>query len=378
MLLMFSHFFQSFLSDLRPHDNNSICDIYQAQSKINGAGRGIFAGRSLEADVLIDDCPSILVSASFVRRWKLAYYVCSTDVEHLDRVTLGTCMMFNHMGSNQHNIASRLSNEHKHLSDSHLERTISDYAQYGTTMNVSPGEELFISYGGDEWFHSRSIEVTQLNDTSKINFSHNLNYLQENGICLSNIYNKKSMIPYAGYGIFAKRKFFKNEIIIVSPILALPKNEVIDENGILYNYCYDPSPQNNVLLFPIGLSAMINHQTNSNTQLEWYDTNITFLNTIDINSLLYHHSMSLNIIYRATRDIEINEEITINYGNKWLLNYLQFIDNLNEWKLIRIGNVPRFRHTIDIPEEMSVESWNKNTMKTQSQMGKDDNYREEL
>jgi hypothetical protein len=49
--------------------------MYIAPSKLSGAGLGVFAGRALHKDQLVESEIGILVPKSFVAHWSLMNYV---------------------------------------------------------------------------------------------------------------------------------------------------------------------------------------------------------------------------------------------------------------------------------------------------------------
>ena len=169
-------------------------------------------------------------------------------------------------------------------------------------------------------------------------------YLKEHGKCMDNIVPKVSSIPHAGHGAFATRFISKNSLIAPAPVVHIVDgrstvnmyndaigrlgNIVRDESTgpvtkqIILNYCFGHA-NSSLLLFPYSSNvAYINHHpTEYNARVQW---------TTDFD--FYHHTDWLNksleyleeqwtsgmmLEYIALRDIQIDEEVLINYGDEW-------------------------------------------------------------
>jgi hypothetical protein len=179
-------------------------------------------------------------------------------------------------------------------------------------------------------------------------------------ICLSTIDVRASTIPNAGYGVFSRRFFKKDELISISPVLILPyEDEDIREDiehEMLLNYCYyekEPS----LLLLPLNTPALMNHyrsfrnnsnapQNEPNVRLNWFDW-YDYFNSTDgdhcsfpsvnsprrVKDLLNlspeeiiqeqekHGQSMIDIGYYAIRDIAEDEELVIDYGSDWEAYY---------------------------------------------------------
>ena len=60
-------------------DEPSSCDLYLAQSLITGAGRGIFAGKSISANTMFINYPTLLIPEKFTEQTLLDFYVWEPD-----------------------------------------------------------------------------------------------------------------------------------------------------------------------------------------------------------------------------------------------------------------------------------------------------------
>lgn len=98
-----------------------------------------------------------------------------------------------------------------------------------------------------------------------------------------------------GYGVFSNRDILQDEIIEISPFLILPNSEISSNNPISdYIFKYD----NNKSCFVLGYGSMYNHSDNPNIEYYFNDDKTFFM-------------------YKATRNIEKNEELCISYGDQY-------------------------------------------------------------
>jgi SET domain-containing protein len=109
----------------------------------------------------------------------------------------------------------------------------------------------------------------------------------------SKIYLADSQIKSAGRGVFASRKIKKDETIEVCPVILLEGEGEKLRRSELYHYYFiwDKQPDAAIAL---GFGSLYNHS---------YSPNATYKKHVS--------AKTLEII--AVRDIEKNEEITINY-----------------------------------------------------------------
>lgn len=174
-------------------------------------------------------------------------------------------------------------------------------------------------------------------------------WLSENGHCLDHVYVTDSTIKQAGKGCFARRFLKKNAVVLSSPMLTTFGKErfeiniteireqlkkegkeydiEINEELLVLNYHFT-HPKSSVYLFPTTSAIMFNHNSQRmptdygrepNAKLRWSTRN-------EKNNLLLqrpledlkkepYSAIALDIV--ATRDIEVDEEVFIDYGIKW-------------------------------------------------------------
>lgn len=112
------------------------------------------------------------------------------------------------------------------------------------------------------------------------------------------IFSSESKIPKGGRGVFAAKKIRKDEVIEICPIILIPTNEVSDlRKTELQNYYFmwDDEPAHHRAAICLGYGELYNHT---------YTPNATYKKIKENNT----------IEFIALEDIELNEEITVNYN----------------------------------------------------------------
>ena len=172
-----------------------------------------------------------------------------------------------------------------------------------------------------------------------------LSWLHEHGRCMDNIRDGISHIPHAGRGAFARRFIPKGTIVAPAPLIQIPDRSVFtiydkkltpSEKGgymvvtdqgkpihqqLLLNYCFGHR-ESSLLLCPYGLmTSHINHdRTNPNTKIVWAtDDQMTHpeWRKKSIKKWGTKDEAGLSFNFVALRNIERDEEITIDYGSEW-------------------------------------------------------------
>ena len=102
--------------------------------------------------------------------------------------------------------------------------------------------------------------------------------------------------PGCGRGIFARRKIAQGETIERAPVIVIPENQWPDlENSILCEYAFDWGEHDEQAAIALGYVSIYNHSYTPNAKLE---------QLMD--------ELMMEIV--ALKDIEPDEEITINYN----------------------------------------------------------------
>jgi hypothetical protein len=166
-----------------------------------------------------------------------------------------------------------------------------------------------------------------------------LDYLQENGVCMDLLRVKPSTISHAGRGTFAAVDMPAGTTVAPVPLIHLPKRSVLDivENGVivhsqlLLNYCFGHR-ESTLLLCPYGVaSALVNHGPTpgstrdtgnvptANVKIKWSEKVTLHPEWLAMPIELWanDYKAGLAFEYVALRDIRDGEEIFLDYGEEW-------------------------------------------------------------
>jgi len=181
-----------------------------------------------------------------------------------------------------------------------------------------------------------------------------VDWIIENGVCMDNISPRKSTIPLIGQGAFANRFLVEGSRISPVPLIQISNsdkmrmygvsrdkesNELLvdwEPNGeqLLLNYCFGHL-DSKLLLCPQSNAILINHcstrkngggqcgANGPNAKIRWaseWDPNTaTWLemskDQLSAATAAKHRGLSFEVI--ATRDIQTDEEIFLDYGPNW-------------------------------------------------------------
>eukprot|EP00547_Thalassionema_nitzschioides_P014871 CAMPEP_0194250442 /NCGR_PEP_ID=MMETSP0158-20130606/23056_1 /TAXON_ID=33649 /ORGANISM="Thalassionema nitzschioides, Strain L26-B" /LENGTH=1173 /DNA_ID=CAMNT_0038987265 /DNA_START=46 /DNA_END=3570 /DNA_ORIENTATION=- len=167
-------------------------------------------------------------------------------------------------------------------------------------------------------------------------------WFEKHGQCIDHVYVKDSTIKQAGKGNFARRFLKKKSTVLSAPLMAsfgegimrvnfttaddydISRHEM-NEHNLFLNYQFT-HPRSSVFFFPITHAFMFNHNSKRssegqepNAMLRWASWNKKsqyFLKRpLDDLKKERYSLVVLEII--ATRDIEVDEEVFIDYGIEW-------------------------------------------------------------
>ncbi len=337
------------------------CPLYMAPNKY-GYGRGVYAGvDTISNEYPITYSPTLLVNSNHLYDTGLNNYVFGSEDEKYSMVAFGPSLLLNHRSNN-------ITTEHYWDVDnipSASESTAESYSNYTTISfkalrNIAVGEEITTTYGDQEWFSSRGIP--EISDTIDENDKRGngsssgylLDELKEIGVCLSDVYVAPSAIPFAGKGVYASRNFDTGEIVSISPVLLISKDKLVPtlKDSVLVNYCY-AHPDSDIFILPLHLTALINHNYVSNVNISWYEnrkwkeamgTAHIDVETTPMEYIVDQSFAALDIQYVATKPIEKNEEIYINYSEIWINHWAEYLAKRIQADLYHQS--PTFRYPI--------------------------------
>eukprot|EP00560_Eucampia_antarctica_P004260 CAMPEP_0197838076 /NCGR_PEP_ID=MMETSP1437-20131217/34196_1 /TAXON_ID=49252 ORGANISM="Eucampia antarctica, Strain CCMP1452" /NCGR_SAMPLE_ID=MMETSP1437 /ASSEMBLY_ACC=CAM_ASM_001096 /LENGTH=655 /DNA_ID=CAMNT_0043445605 /DNA_START=42 /DNA_END=2006 /DNA_ORIENTATION=- len=161
-------------------------------------------------------------------------------------------------------------------------------------------------------------------------------WLEKYGYCIDHIDSKRSTIEQAGQGAFARRYLPKDQIIIPAPLLNTWGRAEFDlreynmagninKKQLIYNYQF-AHPESSILFFPTNSAVLINHNSERmfngsppNAELRWSTSSKKSLYFLQrhLEDLKEEHYATMVLDIVATRDIQPNEEIFIDYGKDW-------------------------------------------------------------
>jgi hypothetical protein len=138
--------------------------------------------------------------------------------------------------------------------------------------------------------------------------------------------------------LFAKKDFRKGDLVVVSPVLLLPKDHIesiSDSSTVLMNYCI-ASPASSTVMFPFAWGAVANHAPPHRANLEvelfwWSKAEEEEKTSTTLSELSSRLSAQLDLGYRATRDIARGEEMFFDYGEEWQEEWIDFLGRVSEW-----------------------------------------------
>jgi hypothetical protein len=391
------------------------CKFYLAPSTISGAGRGIFAGEKFLEGTAVDVAPTLPIHHKYVSEMQLLNYVYGTNDDQYSMVIFGQSNLYNHRDEED-----QVAVHHEWLDydvrdpQIHFAFPQSDFTnvKHLFKKNLAAGDEIFTTYG-DGWWDKHNMKTSTTSEisgsqvadssdddscqveadcndnsaTTAMASNHvSMEYLDTHGHCLSQVYADVSKIPFAGKGLFAGKRFMKGSVVTISPVLTLPKSQVESalhgDQSLLINYCIS-TPHTEMMLFPLSLAAMINHNSSAspaNVRPMWYNWETRKVsasgdaavdgvfsrfdspsvpnadkddetqtdtmgnagsadnsgsgrnpNANDMDSLFHSNFAQYDLAYVAQQDIDQGDELTMNYGSKWDEQWLQYSKSVIEF-----------------------------------------------
>lgn len=167
-----------------------------------------------------------------------------------------------------------------------------------------------------------------------------LDWLQSNGYCMDTLTIQPSSIPHAGRGAFSKKAFKAGETILPLPMLQIEREEldILGEQGVqsqqlILNYCFGHK-HSSLLLYPYSsTSNFVNHNgKGANAKVVWAQNDPTGFHkaewfNLTTKDLIEKEHTGLLMLLVATRDIDKDEEVTIDYGSDWLEAWEKHVQN---------------------------------------------------
>ncbi|KAL3942615.1 MAG: hypothetical protein SGBAC_003216 [Bacillariaceae sp.] len=242
------------------------------------------------------------------------------------------------------------------------------HSEYVASESISAGQELLL-----ECAESSREEPTDghspLENDRKDKES---TFESSEALCVDTLSIQPSTIPGAGRGAFSKRKVKVGERVAVSDVIAFDESELymseqafegdylmfdgrVSGFQLLYNYCYGYQ-KSSVFLLPTspGVNAINHGSEKANVELRWSNSTMNgdkeFLDTY-YSKLTGTEDISMIIEYIALEDINVGDEIFLDYGETWTQNFEAFV--AEEWAPPPFSS--RYRSAADYDKEHSDE-----------------------
>lgn len=235
-----------------------------------------------------------------------------------------------------------------------------------------------------------------------------LSWLRKNGRCLDKLRAGPSSIPHAGRGAFATKPINKGDIIAPVPLMQIGHRKELDiyeltkqkgEDGeelyvrtdaddakpisaqLLINYSFGHA-ESNLLLYPFGTGFnFINHQSgeDANAKIVWSKPTDGMHNPDwldvgpDVLSDDKHKYVGLMFDVVATKQIDENEEVFIDYGDEWQKSWDEHVERVNKAGIEAGSWIPTALELNDIYHKYELGTGFAKTFKTSEEL-EDDPY----
>jgi hypothetical protein len=166
-------------------------------------------------------------------------------------------------------------------------------------------------------------------------------WLNENGMCIDNIYAGQSSIPQAGRGAFARRNMKSGFVISPMPLMHINKDllltfDNLEEKGqqMIMNYVFGHEKSSLVLLPYAPIVNFVNNHVDKskiNAMIRWskHPHHKKSWENNSVKDVLANQQAGLVLELVATTDIAQDEEIYIDYGSRWDKAWADHVEN---WK----------------------------------------------
>ena len=130
------------------------CDYYMAPSKMKGTGRGVYAGRMLASNSLVEEAPSLLIGNTYLEHWTLKDYVFGSLIPGFATQSSGVSCIYNHNDVLQNVFYFGMPESSREMygdmDDITGTRDMEGHTYFGTRDNaIMEGMEIYNTYGGD-------------------------------------------------------------------------------------------------------------------------------------------------------------------------------------------------------------------------------------
>jgi SET domain len=192
----------------------------------------------------------------------------------------------------------------------------------------------------------------------QVNATRTIDDLESNGRCIDTIRPRSSTLRQAGRGAFATRFLSKDTIVTGTPVLFFASDDffkLYDGNWftksladfhpnrlkgyqLMYNYCWRHEQNVSSILFcPYGSNInYINHnQSQVNVRVQWAKDGEMNHNSLLLHlspaAMYYSDAPQLWLDFVATRDIQPDEELFMDYGDLWESAWRTHVERWNQY-----------------------------------------------
>jgi len=330
------------------------CGLYVAPSTIEGAGNGVYTVLDLPRAwmSLGSDLPILTVyNTKLSQPWGNYEHRLQPPLEYEDNGAMGGGILIMGAGIMCNSIPGQTNAGGSEISvdvalDARKDPGAGAFSDYHVSlMNgevLAAGDEIFLDYG-EGWLEARGImddagaAAAAGGPTASTARRRSVKWIEENGYCIDHMYVKKSTVLQAGRGAFARRPIPAGDAIISAQMLPIKGGKEVlrrrtdvradaaspTDRQQITNYVYS-HPDSSVLFLPTSLATVINHRSSSsvkkgegpNVVMRWStnDKKTRHLLSVPPEKLLTE-VMIMDFV--ATRDIAVDEEIFVDYGDKW-------------------------------------------------------------
>jgi hypothetical protein len=318
----------------------------------------------------VDPSYSLIVDDYAVQELNLINYVYQSPNNYYSVILFGNALLVNHKADKFSNVQREwLTVDSAPLLPSNAIRPYSIYPAmtFIAKRDIKAGEELFVTYGGDDYFDERHTTsgYGKAEDTfDPAMYQYTVEELVNKGSSLSTINVSLSLLPQAGKGAFSLSPHAQGETVAISPALAVPKHSFAEAGRecVLINYCVSAG-DTDVALLLMGSAAMINHggKTDSNVAFRWFDWKGRGVDEVfegvRPDDLTGFQGSPVYLEFYATRPIAQGEELLLDYGTAWEGAWRGYLDMMAAWvsrqsavaEGISFSLAPQFRQAIDAP-----------------------------
>lgn len=282
-----------------------ICNLFLRRHNVFN-GVGVIAGRDYKKGEIIENVPGIVIPLNDSSQTILDYYT-SAHIPDYDNIIFGWMHMCNH---HRHNSAifqppNEMKIKRKGFVGSHLRFTLL------AVRDISKGSEIHVSYGTNEWFKQRGI--VQLKPPKK---GAPPKYPLLPGCVRSTIHEHRGRM-------YTSRPIKIGEVIEVSRALILPANRAVNRSLQPYVYFRQNATELKGAVLLLGNGALYQPPasgkfSDSNLNYTWFNEEAYSLSNSSNVDRRFDDAISeiqcdlaMFIVFRASRDIMMNEELTI-------------------------------------------------------------------